>query len=223
MRDVAVVSFAQSRNLRRENRRNEVEMLIPVVQEAVEKSGIPKREIGFTCSGSSDYLAGQPFSFVTSLDAAGAWPPVCESHVEMDGAWALYEAWVKLQVGEQDAALVYCFGKSSMCNISEVLSLQLDPYYMGPLWPDAMSLAALQARLLLEKGKASERDLAEVVARSRRRQGQPQRPARRGLRGGRAAGGADGRLAAAQARLCAHLRRSGGRGAGRRRPGPQCV
>ncbi len=167
MRDVAVVSFAQAPNKRQELERNEVEILMPVVREAVERSGIEKKEIGFICSGSSDVVAGVPFSFVMSLDAAGCWPPVSESHVEMDGAWALYEAWVKLLVGEQDAALVYCFGKSSMCNISEVLCLQLDPYYMAPLWPDAMSLAALQARLLLEKGQVSERDLAEVVARSR--------------------------------------------------------
>jgi acetyl-CoA acetyltransferase len=168
MRDVAVVSFAQAPNKRQELERNEVEILMPVVREAVERSGIDKKEIGFVCSGSSDYVAGVPFSFVMTLDAAGAWPPICESHVEMDGAWALYEAWVKIQIGEQDSALVYCYGKSSMCNISEVLSRQLDPYYMGPLWPDAMSLAALQARMLLDEGLASERDLAEVVVRSRR-------------------------------------------------------
>jgi len=168
MRDVAVVSFAQSPSRRQVLERNEVEILMPVVREAVERSGIEKKEIGFICSGSSDYVAGVPFSFVMSLDAVGAWPPVCESHLEMDAAWALYEAWVKIQVGEQDSALIYGSGKSSMCNISEVLSRQLDPYYMGPLWPDAMSLAALQARLLLETGRFSERDLAEVVVRSRR-------------------------------------------------------
>ena len=37
-----------------------------------------------------------------------------------------------------------------------------------PLWPDSVSLAALQARALLEAGAASERDLAEVVVRARR-------------------------------------------------------
>ena len=31
----------------------------------------------------------------------------------MDGALALYEAWVRLQHGEIDTALVYCFGHSS--------------------------------------------------------------------------------------------------------------
>ena len=49
----------------------------------------------------------------------------------------------------------------------EVLSRQLDPYFVAPLWPDAISLAALQARALLEAGKATEKEFAEVVARSR--------------------------------------------------------
>ena len=37
MRDVAIVSFAQAPSVRRERRRNEVEILMPVVREAVEQ------------------------------------------------------------------------------------------------------------------------------------------------------------------------------------------
>ena len=166
MRDVAIVSFAQAPNTRRELR-NEVEILMPVVQQAVARSGI-ERPFDFTCSGSSDFLQGQPFAFVMALDAAGAWPPIPESHVEMDGAWALYEAWVKIQTGQAETALVYAFGKSSPGDLPEVLATQLDPYVLAPLWPDAVSLAALQARAYLEKSGRSERDLAEVAARSRR-------------------------------------------------------
>jgi acetyl-CoA acetyltransferase len=166
MRDVAVVSFAQSVT-RAETERNEVEILMPVVEEARERSGIPKEDIGFTCSGSCDYLAGQPFAFVNGLEAIGAWPPIRESHVEMDGAWALYEAWVKLQTGEVDSALVYGFGKSSMGSLRDVLAVQLDPYYVAPMWPDAVSLAALQARAILEGTDHTERQMAEVAARSR--------------------------------------------------------
>ena len=128
MREIAVVSFAQAPSVRREPDRNEVEILMPVVREARESSGLGKSEIDFICSGSTDYLAGQSFAFVSGLDAVGAWPPVCESHVEMDGAWALYEAWVKIQTGYADAALVYGFGKASMGDLPEVLALQLDPY-----------------------------------------------------------------------------------------------
>jgi acetyl-CoA acetyltransferase len=167
MRDVAVVSFAQSPIVRREEFRNEVEMLLPVVHDAVEGSGIGRKEIGFTISGSCDYLAGAPFSFVSGLDAVGAWPPIRESHVEMDGAWALYEAWVRLQHGDLDSALVYAFGKSSLGPLNDIMVLQLDPYYVAPLWPDSISIAALQARAWLEKGH-KESELAEVVARSRR-------------------------------------------------------
>jgi acetyl-CoA acetyltransferase len=166
MRDVAIVSFAQSAKAK--ELRNEVEILMPVVHEAVKASGLPRTEIGFTCSGSSDYLQGQSFAFVGALDAVGAWPPIKESHVEMDGAWALYEAWIKIQTGDVDSALVYSFGKSSPGDIAEVLALQLDPYTVTPLWPDAHSLAAIQARAFLEATGKSERDLAAVVARSRR-------------------------------------------------------
>ncbi len=168
MREVAVVSFAQTPYLRREETRSEVEMVMSVVAEAIEKSGIPKTEIGFTCSGSSDYIAGQAFAFVGAVDALGAWPPISESHVEMDGAWALYEAWIKIQCGIADAALTFAFGRSSMGTLPETLTMQLDPYTLAPLGVDAVSMAALQARSLLEKGKYSERDMAEVAARSRR-------------------------------------------------------
>jgi acetyl-CoA acetyltransferase len=166
MRDVAVVSFAQW-SAREEPTRNEVEMLIPVVADAIEQSGIGRKEIGFTCSGSCDYLAGAPFAFVMGLDAVGAWPPIRESHVEMDGAWALYEAWVRLQHGDVDTALVYSFGKSSLGDLPVVLSQQMDPYYVAPLWPDSVSIAALQARAWLDAGH-DEGEMAEVAARSRR-------------------------------------------------------
>ena len=165
MRDIAIVSFAQTKHVRAETDHNEVEMLMPVVREALDGAGIGMDRVGFTCSGSTDYLSGQAFSFVMTLDSVGPWPPISESHVEMDGAWALYEAWVKLQMGEVDVALVYAYGKSSPGSVREVLTRQLDPYFLAPLWPDSIALAGLQTRALLESGKAKEADLAEVAAR----------------------------------------------------------
>ncbi len=168
MRDVAVVAFSQSPCMRRELDRNEVEILIPVLHELKTRTGLRSEDLDFVCSGSSDYLAGQSFAFVAGLDAVGAWPPLCESHVEMDGAWALYEAWVKIQTGHADVALVYGFGKASMGDLPRTMALQLDPYAVMPLWPDAVSVAALQARLCLERGVVSEREMAETAVRSRR-------------------------------------------------------
>ena len=166
-RDVAIVAFAQTDHLRRTDELSEVEMLMPVLHEVLRRTGLQTSDIGFTCSGSSDYLAGRAFSFTMALDGVGAWPPISESHVEMDGAWALYEAWVKILTGEADTALVYSYGKSSPGAVRDVLTRQLDPYYVAPLWPDSVALAALQAQALIDAGDTDEPALATIAARSR--------------------------------------------------------
>lgn len=161
MRDVAIVAFAQTRHTGHDSGLSEPELILPVIDEVKERTGL--RRFGFTCSGSCDYLAGAPFSFVSALDAVGAWPPISESHVEMDGAWALYEAWVRLQHGDVDSALVYGFGKSSLGDLRTIMTLQLDPYYLAPLGLDQLSYAALQAAAL----QADRAELDAIVRRSR--------------------------------------------------------
>ena len=169
MRDVAVVSWAQSPMVRDAGAQNEVELIMPVVTRALADAGLDSvQDVDFTCSGSCDYLQGASFAFVAGVDALGAVPPIKESHVEMDAAWALYEAWLKIQMGHAESALIYGFAKSSPGELPNVLSLQLDPYYLAPLWPDSISLAGLQARIMLDQGLISEADMAEVVVRSRR-------------------------------------------------------
>jgi hypothetical protein len=145
-RPVAIVGCATLPKVARDTEREEVELVQPVVTAALAQAGIDRREIGFVCSGSCDYLLGRPFSFVAALDGVAPWPPIRESHVEMDGAWALYEAWVRLQCGDVDTALVYAYGKSSLGDLPRVLAQQLDPYYVAPLGVDADRLAELQAR-----------------------------------------------------------------------------
>ncbi|MFB7208920.1 thiolase domain-containing protein [Streptomyces sp. NPDC056255] len=167
MRDVAIVAFAQTDHLRQTDELSEVEILMPVLHQVLDATGLRASDIGFTCSGSSDYLAGRAFSFTMALDGVGASPPISESHVEMDGAWALYEAWVKIQTGQADTALVYSYGKSSPGQVRDVLTRQLDPYYVAPLWPDSVALAALQAQALIDAGDTDETALAAIAYRSR--------------------------------------------------------
>ena len=169
MQQIAIVAFSQSDCLARAGAANEVELIMPQLQAVYAQVGIDNaQDVDFVCSGSCDYLQGAAFAFVAGVDALGAVPPIKESHVEMDAAWALYEAVLKIRMGHADSALLYGFAKSSSGELPIVLSQQLDPYYLAPLWVDTVSLAAMQARLLLESGLASERDMAEVVARSRR-------------------------------------------------------
>ena len=133
-------------------------MLLPVIHDALGKVGLTQRDIGFTVSGSSDYLQGFPFAFVGALDAVGAWPPIRESHLEMDGAFALAEAIEVLQHGSGrgesiDTALVYAFARPSRGELDRTLAIQLDPYSVAPLWPDARGLAGLQAQAMRDSGR----------------------------------------------------------------------
>jgi len=106
-RNVAVVGFAHAPHVRRtDGTTNGVEMLMPCFAQLYQDLGITKADIGFWCSGSSDYLAGRAFSFISAIDSIGAVPPINESHVEMDAAWALFEAYIKILTGEVDAAFV---------------------------------------------------------------------------------------------------------------------
>ncbi|ORV50699.1 lipid-transfer protein [Mycobacterium europaeum] len=163
-RNVAVVGFAHAPHVRRtDGTTNGVEMLMPCFAQLYEDLGITKADIGFWCSGSSDYLAGRAFSFISAIDSIGAVPPINESHVEMDAAWALYEAYIKLLTGEVDTALVYGFGKSSAGILRQILSRQTDPYTVAPLWPDSVSMAGLQARMGLDSGKWTEEQMARVA------------------------------------------------------------
>ena len=165
--DVAVVATAQTRS-HRSYADSEPTLIMQCVNSLLEQTGLDRDDIQFTIAGSCDYLSGMPFAFVSNIDGVGAWPPVYESHVEMDGAWALNEAWLRLQVGDIDVALVIGSGKSSPGRPREVFPLQNDPYVMAPLGLDPVSLAGIQARSLIDAGLATERDFAEIVSRSRR-------------------------------------------------------
>jgi len=49
--------------VRRAEDANEIELVMPVVSEVLGTTGLEIADIGFTCSGSTDYLIGVPFSF----------------------------------------------------------------------------------------------------------------------------------------------------------------
>jgi len=163
---VAIVGWARTPMLRRTDK-TEAHLLFDVVTGATEDAGITRADVDFSCAGSCDYVAGQAFSFVQNIDAVGAWPPKRDSHVEMDGAWALYEAWVRLQLGDIDVAIAMGSGRSSTADPATIYPMEMDPYYLAPLGADALTFAALQARVLLDAGLVTERQLAEVAARTR--------------------------------------------------------
>lgn len=167
MRRVGIVAAAQTDHARRRDEATAVELIYPVVKEALAESGLRHDQIDYTCAASSDFLEGRPFSFGFALDAVGAVPPIEESHIEGDGAWAAYDAWIRIQAGLADTALVVAWGKSSEGSLPAVLNTMLDPFYEAPLGVDAIALAALQAQAWIARTGSHEEDLRRVVARAR--------------------------------------------------------
>jgi acetyl-CoA acetyltransferase len=164
--DIAVVGWAQTPMVRQTDK-SETQLLMEVITDALAPLHLTRADIDFTCLGSCDYITGQAFSFVSNLDAIGAWPPKRDSHVEMDGAWALYEAWLRLQEGDIEIAVVTGSGRSSTGDPSLIYPMEMDPYFLAPLGADPLTFAALQARAVIAAGIADERAMAEISVRSR--------------------------------------------------------
>jgi acetyl-CoA acetyltransferase len=144
--------------------RNDAELLGPVVDRAIAASGISPADMAVVGTASSEFLNGVVGNVMGAFDALTGWPPRAHSHLEADGAFALYEAWVRLMAGEGRVALVCAFSRPLAEDKRAVLTLQLDPYLVQPLGPGAASLAALQARALIDSGHCSESDFAAVVS-----------------------------------------------------------
>src|ERR1700723_867267 len=149
--DIAVVGWAQTPMVRH-TELSETQLLVRVITDALEPLGLTRSDVDFTCLGSCDYITGQAFSFVGNLDAIGAWPPKRDFHVEMDGAWALYEAWLRLHEGDIDIAVVTGSGRSSTGNPALIYPMEMDPFYLAPLGVDPVTFAALQARAVIAAG-----------------------------------------------------------------------
>jgi acetyl-CoA acetyltransferase len=166
-RNIAIVGFAQMPTVARDEHRMSTEMLYPVVREALAQVGVERGAIDYQVSASTDYADGRPFGFVAALDVMGSWPPRQDLHLEMDGSFATYYAWVKLQTGEVDTAIVCGHGKTSEGEPDRVYNLQLEPYYHAAMGLDPTSTSALQASAYMARTGVGDADLAAVAARNR--------------------------------------------------------
>ncbi len=95
---VAVVGFA-SEVVSESDGRSDAELLAPVVDRALEASGLSPADIGVIGTAGSEFLNGVVGSVMGAFDALPGWPPRTHSHLDADGAFALYESWVRLMAG----------------------------------------------------------------------------------------------------------------------------
>jgi acetyl-CoA acetyltransferase len=168
LRNVAIVGFAQAPITSGNGHCTAPELLYPQVRRALADCGVERDDIDYQTAGSADYFDGRPFGFVAALDVMGTWPPREDSHLEMDAAFSAYYAWLRMQAGDCDTAMVVGYGKISEGQPERVLNLTLDPYYQAPLGLGPLTTSALQASAYMARSSTTDRELAEIAARSRR-------------------------------------------------------
>ena len=97
----------------------------------------------------------------------GAWGRSLRRFGSMDAAFAAHYAWIRMQAGDCDTAIVCGYGKNSEGEPERVLNLELDPYYHAPLGLGPTASSALQASAFMARTGTTDRQLAEVAARNR--------------------------------------------------------
>lgn len=167
LRNVAVVAFAQEPLIAHDEHRTAQELLYLTVRRALAQAGVGRDAFDLQLAGSADYVDGKPFGFVQSLDVTGSWPPRQDSHLEMDAAFAAHYGWLRVQAEECDTVMVVGYGKNSEGDLDRVSNIRLDPYYQAAIGLEVTSTSALQASAYMARSGATDRDLAETVARNR--------------------------------------------------------
>lgn len=164
MRRVGIVGVGQTAYTHGDPAVTAPELVFEAAQAALADAGMRRGDIDVVMSGSSDMVDGRAFAFVFGLEALGAWPPTHESHVEQDGAFAAWYAWLKILAGAADTALVAAWSKASEADVDRVSAAQLDPVVLAPLDVDATVSAGLQADAWLARTGADPAVLDDAVA-----------------------------------------------------------
>ncbi len=158
---VAIVGYAQTQH-QYDMQKTREDMVFAVAKEALRNAGIAREDLDTVITASTDFLDGRTISNVFLSMAVGAYLKD-ESKVEGDGAFATYYALMRILSGTHDIALVEAHTQGSTFNPHQVSFYTLDPLLdrqIGVL--NAVSAAALQARMYMEKNKVSEEHLAMV-------------------------------------------------------------
>jgi hypothetical protein len=165
-RSVVLIDWETSDLLSSHADKNHHELVFPVIRRLLDRSGVPREEIGFLSDAGSDFLDGRGLTTMTIVDALGG-HLLEECKIEDDGLWAFCYARLRILAGACDSALVVAYGKSSESEPHWQSATVLDPLVTRPIGLDRLSIAALQSSAYLAAGGGSDRAAAHIASRRR--------------------------------------------------------
>ncbi len=164
---VAIVGYAVS-SLELDAEKTREESVFEVAKAAMENAGVEREEVGTVISASTDFLDGRTISNCMLIGASGAYLKD-ESKAEEDGMFAALYAAQRIMSGVHDIALAVAHTHSWIFNPFQVTQYMLEPWFdrHNDLFNE-ITLAALQARMYMEKSGADDLDFAEVCVKNLR-------------------------------------------------------
>jgi len=160
MENIAIVGTSQTKYEARKKDKTFYDLVYEATAGALEDSGLALADIDNVITVSNDFLDGRTISSMAVGDAAGAHDKNI-STVEGDGTFgALYGAMRVL--GGFRSTLVVAHSKGSEGDIRYITNGMFDPIYQRPLGLEAVSAAALQANVYMERYGIREESFAEV-------------------------------------------------------------
>jgi acetyl-CoA C-acetyltransferase len=166
---VAIVDVAQTKHGAPYIRNLTVSDLVYiVVKELLEKTGISIEDLETIITSSSDFWQGSGCSNVFYFDAAGAYLKDSPK-VEEDSALGFVYAFMRILSGHFDKALIVAVTKCSEApSISDITSLNSDPFYQRPVGIEEVTAAGLQAQQYVSRYKLSDEIRAEIAVKNYR-------------------------------------------------------
>lgn len=164
-RDIAIIGYAQTPYEADAEASREMQVL-QATRAALQSAGLKREQLDTVITANNDYLDGRTISNMRLVEPAGAWQKN-ESKVEMDGAYAVLYAVMRLLSGDHDIALVVGESQASVYAGYIPGVMMLDPTFdrqRGLL--NEVSAAALQARAYMHASGVSEEQMAGVAAKN---------------------------------------------------------
>lgn len=164
-KEIAIIGYAQTPYEADAEASREVQVL-RATRAALESAGITREQLDTVITANNDYLDGRTISNMRLVEPAGAWQKN-ESKVEMDGAYAVLYAVMRLLSGDHDIAMVVGESQASVYAGYVPGVMMLDPTFdrqRGLL--NEVSAAALQARAYMHASGVSEEQIAGVAAKN---------------------------------------------------------
>lgn len=164
---VAIVGYAQTNH--QENMQKTRDMMVfETAKGALDDAGITREEVDTVINASNDILDGRTISHMHLTYPQGAYLKD-ESKAEEDGTFAAFYAMMRILAGTHDIGLAVANTQGSTFNPHQVFSYTVDPIFDRQLDTiNDISLAALQARMYMNKYNISEEQIAKVAVKNLR-------------------------------------------------------